>query len=136
MNHHPILGFSSELQKDGSIAFRSGNLALQEIMEKSVGNRLFPASVQTVLSGHVHLYQSLTFASDHPAQFVVGNSGSDLHALLPNDIKQHETPYVNAQLSHFKNAKEMGFVLMTREDRGWLIQAWSKDARLLETCRL
>ena len=56
--------------------------------------RLFPPGVELALHGHVHLFESLNFASEHPATIVLGNSGSENEGLLPATAKFDMSKYV------------------------------------------
>lgn len=42
----------------------------------TVDARLLPPNVDVLLSGHVHLLEQVSFASDHAAQFVSGVAGT------------------------------------------------------------
>ncbi|MFZ6748752.1 metallophosphoesterase family protein [Undibacterium sp. Ren11W] len=126
MNHHPILGFAP--------AFTPGNPALQDLMQQSHPERLFPPKVQATLAGHVHLFEAITFASDHPSQFVAGNGGSSLDQALPNQIPAGATPYAKAAVAHFSNSNQAGFMTMERVGANWKMQAWDQHGKPLTSC--
>ena len=136
MNHHPILGFAVEKKKNGEVATYPGNAALQDVMQQINPTRLFPSQVQAVLSGHVHLFEALTFSTDHPTQFVSGNGGSSLDMMLPEPLAAGATPFSAAKLEHFSNSNDVGFMTMERELQGWKIQAWNKQGKQIADCRM
>ena len=73
MTHRPLWG----------IVNTSGQTSINTMLQTALvatKNKTLPTSVTLSLSGHMHLYQSLTFtpASGRPSQLVVGNSGIEL----------------------------------------------------------
>lgn len=136
MNHHPILGFAPRKMQDGTISTWPGNAALQAIMERIHAKRLFPAKVQVTLAGHVHLFEVLSFATDHPIQLVAGNGGSANSANLPQTLAVGATPYPDAVIRSFASSRTYGFMTLERQDKAWLMQAWDKSGGLMAECRL
>ena len=51
------------------------NVALQQALRHGSLDGLLPPAVQLVLAGHMHRFETVTFASARPPQLVVGNSG-------------------------------------------------------------
>ena len=47
---------------------------------------LFPPSVKALLSGHVHLFEVVSFSTPQPAQFVSGNGGDWIDTPLPQPL--------------------------------------------------
>ncbi|PXX45256.1 metallophosphoesterase [Undibacterium pigrum] len=135
IDHHPVLAFAAERKKDGPLNIFPGNLAMQDIMQTLNTTRLFPSKVQATLAGHVHLFETLTFSTDHPVQFVAGNGGSSLDTPLPTPLAANSTPYTEAKLDYFSNSNEVGFMTMEREQQSWKIQAWNKQGKLITECR-
>ncbi|BBB70141.1 phosphatase [Undibacterium sp. YM2] len=136
IDHHPVLAFAAERKKDGPLNIFPGNLAMQDIMQTLNTTRLFPSKVQATLSGHVHLFEALTFSTDHPVQFVSGNGGSSLDTPLPVPLAANSTPYTEAKLDYFSNSNEVGFMTMEREQQSWKVQAWNKQGKLITECRM
>ncbi|MFZ6676877.1 metallophosphoesterase [Undibacterium sp. Tian12W] len=136
IDHHPVLAFAAERKKDGPLNIFPGNLAMQDIMQTLNTTRLFPSKVQATLSGHVHLFEALTFSTDHPVQFVSGNGGSSLDTPLPVPLTANSTPYTEAKLDYFSNSNEVGFMTMEREQQSWKVQAWNKQGKLITECRM
>ncbi|CAN5869316.1 metallophosphoesterase [soil metagenome] len=136
VNHHPILGFASERKQGGGQEIFPGNAALQDVMQNINAEQLFPAQVQATLSGHVHLFEAITFSSGHPAQFISGNGGSSLDQALPQSLAPGRTPYAAARVAHFSNSNEVGFMTMERDDKGWTLQAWNQYGKLFTSCQM
>lgn len=134
INHHPILGFASDRKKGDAVEFKPGNAALQSLMQNYHPVRLFPSKVQATLSGHVHLFEAISFTSGHPTQFVSGNGGSSLDQALPNQIPAGTTPFPAAEVDHFSNSNEVGFLTMERIAEGWKMQSWDKTGKLMTAC--
>lgn len=134
INHHPILGFGADPQKDGSMKIFGGNAPLQDVMQTLNANRLFPTKVQATISGHVHLFEAITFASDHPAQFVSGNGGSSLSLLIPEPLPASTTPFSGAHVEHFSNTDEVGLMTMERVGQSWKIEAWNQHGKRMKAC--
>ncbi|MCU6434897.1 metallophosphoesterase [Undibacterium sp. Jales W-56] len=134
INHHPVLGFMSERKKGDAIEFKPGNAALQDLMQNYHAKRLFPGKVQVALSGHVHLFEAISFKSDHPTQFISGNGGSSLDQALPNQVPAGITPFAGAELAEFNNSNEVGFMTMERQADGWKMQSWDKTGKLMIAC--
>jgi hypothetical protein len=136
MNHHPILGFAAGHKEDGRVEFKPGNQVLQSVMQENHPQRLFPAKVQALLSGHTHLFEAVSFKSDHPAQFVSGNGGTAMDGALPNQTSVKDSPFAEAQVDHFSNSNALGFLVIDRAGENWLVQAYDQTGVMLTRCLL
>jgi Calcineurin-like phosphoesterase len=134
INHHPLLGLGAEPQKDGSLKIFGGSLPLQDVMQTLNAKRLFPSKIQATISGHVHLFEAITFDTDHPAQFVSGNGGSSLSPLVPDPLPAGVTPFDGAHVAHFSNSDEVGFMTMERIANSWKIEAWNQHGKRIADC--
>ena len=137
IEHHPILGFAPEPGKSGAVAVRPGNAALQSVLEDLHPDRLFDPRVQLLLAGHVHLFEAITFAGDHPMQLVTGNGGSSPDIDLPEALPAGATPYVHASVAHFNSTSRSGFTTMERvsaTSTEWTVKAWDQQGVLMTTC--
>ena len=135
-NHHPILGLSVEKKVSGGLDVKPGNGALQDIMQEVNPARLFSPKIQVAISGHVHLFEALTFSNDYPTQFVSGNGGSSLDIPLKTPLAAGVTPYPAAQLAHFSNSNDVGFMTLERQSNYWKVQAWNKNGQLITECQM
>ena len=92
VNHHPILGFAARQDAKGKVSLLPGNQGIQSIFG-AINPLVLPPRVNAMLSGHVHLWQEVSFSSPHPAQFVVGFSGTmEDVVLLPAALPTGATP--------------------------------------------
>jgi hypothetical protein len=93
--------------------------------------------VQLLLAGHVHLFEAITFSSDHPMQIVSGNGGSSPDVDLPAVLPVGATPFDQALVDHFNSTSRSGFSTMERESVSsgeWTIKSWDQFGVLLTTC--
>ena len=135
-NHHPILGLAAEKKRSGGLDVKPGNGALQDVLQEVNPTRLFSPKIQVAISGHIHLFEALTFSNDYPTQFVSGNGGSSLDTAMKTPLEEGATPYPAAQLAHFSNSNDVGFMTMEREQNHWKAQAWNKDGKLITECQM
>lgn len=142
VNHHPILGFSATTKADGSIKLRPGDLGLQQAFGARDGApnpMLLPARINAMLSGHVHLWEQVSFAGDYPSQFITGFSGTEEESLpLPARLPPGSMPAPGAIVDHLSTWGK-GFGFMTMERSGfdeWKIKIWDQHGVLQNTCHL
>jgi hypothetical protein len=93
VDHHPLYGFGAEQdKKTGAVRLFGGDAGLIQAFG-AIQPRLMPANVDVLLSGHVHLWEQLSFSSDHPSQFVSGFSGTAEDIVpLPASVPPGTTP--------------------------------------------
>jgi predicted phosphodiesterase len=136
-NHQPVLGFSAE-PVDGHITMLPGNVGLQSVW-RPLHSRLFPDSVDVLLSGHVHVWEQISFANDYPSQFVAGFSGTQEDIVpMPKTLPDSATPAIGAQVAHFSSWVD-GFGYMTLERTGakdWDVGIWNMDGKRVNTCHI
>jgi Calcineurin-like phosphoesterase len=56
---------------------KGGGTVENTILQKALGDRLKPG-IKMIVSGHIHLFEALSFFDDRPPQLVVGSGGTDL----------------------------------------------------------
>ena len=111
--HHPLLAFAAE-QKDGRINLLPGNQGIISVFSPH-SPTLLPANVSLVLSGHVHVWQQVSFSSPHPSQFVAGFSGTQEDIVpLPPKLAEDASPAPGAVVAHYASWVD-GFGFMTME---------------------
>jgi hypothetical protein len=106
LSHHPVLGLG--LAKNGK-PIKPANEGLQSVMKSLQPERLFPLGVDVAMHGHVHLFEAIGFASDHPATFVLGNSGSAAEGGLPDTLPAGTSPAMGARIAEFATRPGFGF---------------------------
>jgi hypothetical protein len=137
LTHHPILGLGNFIDADGQYQIAPGSVSLQDLLKTLYPQRLFNEHVQVLLAGHVHLFEGITFKSDHPTQFVSGNGGTALDNSFPAILPPGTTPYIDAVIADFKSSRQFGFTTLERTSAtstNWLIKGWSIDGELVATC--
>ncbi|MDT7934729.1 MAG: metallophosphoesterase [Sphingomonadaceae bacterium] len=128
--HRPPLAFAADAR-----ALYPGNGAIQQ------GFHDFPRGVGLVLSGHVHVWEQLSFTTSHPSQFVVGLSGTaeDL-APLPDSLAPDQTPMPGAVVERFDHwVGRFGWMSLTRVGRSadrWTAELRDTDGRVVKRCRI
>jgi hypothetical protein len=137
-NHQPILGFYARNNKRGDVDILPGNQGIQSVF--GVLNPLImPPRIDTLLSGHTHLWQQVSFASAHPSQFITGFSGTmeDL-VPLPDILPSTATPAPGAIVANV-SAWTGGFGYMTMERSGarqWDVRVWDVTGRQVNRCQV
>lgn len=136
-NHHPILGFGADLDKNGQRYLQLGDKGLQDSFG-SINELLLPPTVQALLAGHAHLWQQVSFSSPHPTQFVTGFSGTAEDTVpLPTDTSDvHPAP--DAVINAFSSwVGGFGFMTMERTAPGtWHIEVHDRTGAVRNRCRL
>ncbi|MES3022563.1 MAG: metallophosphoesterase [Pseudomonadota bacterium] len=137
VNHHPVLSLTN-VETDGVQQLSGGDQGLIDAFG-AVAPGLLPPKMSALLSGHIHQWEQLSFASDHPSQFVSGFSGSEQEGLpLPATLPPGASPAPGARpesMSSWVN----GFGYMTMERDGpdsWDVRIWDRLGKLRNTCSL
>lgn len=88
VTHKPIWGFTySKNKKTGERELGIRNMTLQAALDNKQFNNVPPAGIELVLSGHIHLWEALSFEDERSPQFVLGSGGTELAHKLPDDVK-------------------------------------------------
>jgi hypothetical protein len=137
VEHHPILAIGANQKGKGNdIVLYPGNGGLQSVF--GVNNpRLTPPGVKLLLAGHIHVFEQLSFSTDHPSQFVTGFSGTQedivpLPRTYPADLKVAPGAVVDAFSSWVDG---FGFMTMERTGReSWDIQIHDINGKVVNHC--
>ena len=128
MTHRPLWGVNSI---DGPSV---SNVMLQTALSKTPAKAL-PSAVSLSLSGHMHVYQSLTFppVSTRPAQIIIGNSGVTLSTGAPvGDFGELE---VDGQGALGEGLALHGFLSMKTKTKGrWKGEILDEKGNTLVRC--
>jgi hypothetical protein len=91
ITHKPIWGFTySKNKKTDKRELGIRNMTLQAALKNEEFKNVPPAGIDLVLSGHIHLWEALSFEDGRTPQFVLGSGGTELAHKLPDDLKGHE----------------------------------------------
>ncbi|GAB2847612.1 metallophosphoesterase [Pseudoduganella ginsengisoli] len=136
--HHPILGVGVELKPDGGYLWHKGDLGLQQSFG-SLNPGLLPKNVQTVLSGHEHLWEQLSFSSGHPSQFIAGFSGSLEDTVpMPPVLPPEVLPAPGVAIEHFSTWIDgFGFMGLERTGPGdWDVTVFDRHGQIKNRCKI
>ncbi|MES2259896.1 MAG: metallophosphoesterase [Pseudomonadota bacterium] len=137
INHHPILGVGAEI-KDGEYKWLLGDAGLQQSFG-SLNPLLLPPRIQAMLSGHIHLWQQLSFSSEHPSQFVSGFAGTSEDIVpLPATLPPQIMPAPGAVVERFSSWIDgFGFMAMERGAPGvWTVTVHDLHGAVKNRCRI
>ncbi|MBV8667460.1 MAG: metallophosphoesterase, partial [Burkholderiaceae bacterium] len=131
VEHHPILAMAAAQDKQGNLVLKPGNAGLQSVF--GALNPLFiPERVDAMLSGHVHVWEQVSFSSQHPTQIVAGFSGTSEDPVpLPASLPAGSEPAPGAIVEHFSSWVS-GFGYMTLERVGgdsWDAKVWDVNGK-------
>ncbi|TRZ66483.1 MAG: hypothetical protein D4S02_06825 [Rhodocyclaceae bacterium] len=132
LSHHPVLGFASSKHQE----MLPGNVALQSVMSNLHPERLFAPGINLTLHGHVHLFEAISFKSDHPAVFVSGNAGSALSLPLQASGPISDQPAPGAIVEEFFSSGEFGFLTLERVNQSWKFTEWDRGGKARLRCSL
>jgi hypothetical protein len=139
VDHHPMFAFGALQDKNtGAISLFGGDAGL--LQSFGAQDPLYlPESISMLLSGHVHLWEQLSFSSRHPTQFVSGFSGTAEDIVpLPEKVAPGVTPAPGAVVEHMSSWID-GFGYMTMERTGtdaWSVKIWDRDGRERNSCQV
>ncbi|HET7031795.1 MAG TPA: metallophosphoesterase [Casimicrobiaceae bacterium] len=134
MDHHPILAFAPNPAKP--LTPHPGNGALQSVLSGLHPTVLFPPNVQALLSGHVHLFEVVTFATPQPPQFVTGNGGDWIDTPLPVPLPPGTTPAPGAVVAGIVASNRFGFMTIERDGARWRMIAHDVRGSPMTSCTL
>ena len=135
--HKPILGFAATA-KGGQAQLRPGNMAIQSVFG-TLNPDLLPAKVDVLLAGHYHVWEQVSFASNHPSQFIAGFSGTQEDIVpMPETLPADATPAPGAKPDRFSSWVDgFGYMTMERRDaRHWAVKVWDLSGKVVNTCRI
>jgi hypothetical protein len=138
VDHHPILGFAGVGKNDPQASRPPGSIGVQSVLARE-NPQLFPEGIDLLLSGHVHLWEEVSFGGAYPSQFVAGFSGTEEEYVpLPAQLRASDTPYPGAVVDHFSSWSS-GFGFMTLERIGnseWDVGVWNVEGVRVNHCHI
>jgi len=134
VNHHPVLAFAPNPATPRT-PYR-GNAGLQSVLRTLEPVSLFPPGVTALFSGHVHLFEAVSFSTPHPAQFVSGIGGAWVDTELPLPLAPSETPAPGAVIAGIVATNRFGFMVVEREATQWTMTARDVDGKPMARCFL
>jgi hypothetical protein len=125
LTHKPVWGII-KVNKKGQVVNDNPTLA-------AAAARGFPASVQAVLSGHIHFFQVLTYAQ-RPPQIVVGNSGTLRIPPVKGPLQGLNA--AGAAVAFGRVLEPFGFLTLEASAGGWQVTARDRQGKPLMQCNL
>ena len=125
LSHKPVWGII-KVNKKNQVVNDNPTLA-------AAAARGFPASVQAVLSGHIHFFQVLTYAQ-RPPQIVVGNSGTLRIPAVKGSLQGMNV--AGAAVVFGRVLEQFGFLTMQAAAGGWQVTARDRQGKPLIQCSL
>ncbi|MBQ5946039.1 metallophosphoesterase [Massilia sp. ST3] len=137
VDHHPLFAFGANQDaKTGKVTLFGGDKGMLDAFG-DMDKAYLPASISMLLSGHVHLWEQVSFSSRHPTQLVSGFSGTAEDTVpLPAAIPPGAEPAQGAAVEHFSSWVD-GFGFMTLERTGaasWEVGVWDREGRRRNRC--
>jgi hypothetical protein len=135
VDHHPLLGFGASKDKNGVVTVFGGDKGLQDAFG-ALDAGLLPPRISMLLSGHVHLWEQVSFASAHPTQFISGFAGS-AEDTTPLPLGLPSTPAAPSAIVESMSNWIDGFGFMTMERSGpdsWNVKVWDREGRERNAC--
>lgn len=115
-----------------------GNQGMQSVFG-AINPLIMPPRINALLSGHVHMWQEVSFSSPHPTQFVAGFSGTMEDVVpLPVELPPGATPAPGAVVEHHSSWVN-GFGFMTMERTGhnqWEVRVWDAAGHQVNSCSM
>lgn len=135
--HKPILGLAAR-QKDGVLTLNPVTIGIQSVFA-TVDRDILPVSIGAVLSGHIHLWQQVSFPARYPSQFIAGFSGTKEDVVpIPAQLPPGASPVAGTAPEAFSSWVD-GFGYMTLERRGavrWRATVWNLAGKVVNRCTI
>jgi hypothetical protein len=138
VDHHPLFGYGAlQNAKTRAVSVFGGDAGLLQAFG-ALDKGFLPPSISMLLSGHVHLWEQVSFSSVHPTQFVSGFSGT-AEDIVPLPATTPEVPPAPGAVVEHMSSWIDGFGFMTMERTGadsWQVVVRDRDGRERNTCRV
>jgi len=139
LSHHPLIAVAQDKNDRDAIKL-AGNKGLQSVFYSLYPERLLPADVSIAMHGHVHFFESISFAGSHPASLVLGNAGSSNEGHVPTSLPAGTELYPGAVVQDYAARAEFGFATLDRvkgQPTGrWLLTEYSELGIPLLRCAI
>ena len=129
ITHRPFWVFGHAGEQNGQEQLFIDNPTLQAASENQL-----PEGVAVVISGHVHLFQLLSFAAPRAPQLVVGNSGTSLDAAVTTPLGGLEI--AGTTVAFGDTLDEFGFATLEADASGWSLTIRDFAGAVLRECSI
>lgn len=138
LSHHPLLAFAP-VNSVGATQ-PGGSRGLQSAFASVYPARLFPDNVSVVMHGHMHVFEAMSFSTDHPASMIFGNAGSAIEGHPPKAVAPGTEAYPGARIDDFASSPAYGFAVMDRVDASgaasWRVTEYDVTGRAQIVCEV
>jgi hypothetical protein len=132
LSHHPPLAFAANPSRP--LSPHLGNAGLLAVLRSLNGEAYFPPHVKMLVSGHNHVFEAVSFASDHPPQLVTGHGGDTLDDPLPSPFPPGLAPAPGTTVAGLVASHRFGYLVADRDGDAWSARAYDVDGATLATC--
>lgn len=129
LQHDPMYVFGHAGEKDGKEQLFQDQPTLQQAI-----NNQFAPGVQAFISGHIHLFEVLSFEQGRPPQLVVGTGGTGLDSPVTTLLIGMEIAGMN--VVYGTNHAQFGFVTMERASDKWVLGVKNTVGEDMDKCIL
>ena len=126
VDHHPFWGF-----KEGAAG--SPPVPLTATLEEA-WERAAPRGINLVLSGHVHLFEVMSFDRTRPTQLVTGDGGTNMADPIPasmNGVVVRGNTVVASQ-----SQRQFGYTLLVKSGKTWQLTLKNRLQHVLLECSI
>jgi hypothetical protein len=118
VTHRPIWGFTnSKNKKTNERELGIRNMTLQAALADKWKN-VPPAGIDLVLSGHIHLWEALSFEDGRSPQFVLGAGGTELAHKLPKAKDLMGQKIGGTKIAAIASDNEFGYTMFVPSKHG------------------
>ena len=131
ITHRPTWGAAVDTSQGPTPAIGSLNVMMQTAIKESEAPAI-PAAVQLLLSGHLHLFQDVSFPnSTRPPQLIVGNSGVSLNKSATGNYQAT----IDGKAATINQLDGFGYMLMSLQaDGSWKGSVLNATGQILVSC--
>jgi len=125
-DHHPFWGLRTD-SADGKPAPVSPTL-------EAAWDRASPKGIELVLSGHIHIFELLSFPGSRPAQLVAGDGGTNLAVPIQGSIDGLSVQGV--RIGAGQTQSQFGYTRFARHGKTWDVSLQNRAGEPLIRCNL
>jgi hypothetical protein len=96
---------------------------------------VLPANLQAILSGHLHLFEVVSYVEDFPAQIISGHGGDYLDPFPPKKFDGVAINDVTVEVGR-SAPPVFGFATLQRGEGEWIVTGYDAHATSLIRCRM
>jgi hypothetical protein len=128
--HHPVWG----LRPPAADAPAGSPPVVSETDLTAAWEKSPPKGIDMILSGHIHLFEFLTFDQGRPPQLVAGDGGTEMAMAIPPKIAGLKLR--GATLLSGQDAHEFGYTVLTKSGNTWNLALTNTSGKQLQSAAL